>query len=119
MNAGNITLDLDIDEVSLNIDTAIPCGLIITELVSNALKYAFPNSRKGKITVVLNKGLDKSFTLIVKDNGVGFPVNFDFNSVKSLGLQLVKVLTNQLDGLLKINHGIGTEVIISFSEMSY
>jgi two-component sensor histidine kinase len=117
--AENIALELDIDEVPLNIDTAIPCGLIISELVSNALKYAFPNKTVGVIHVELHSEIDNYLTLIIKDNGRGFPVNFDLKSVKSLGLQLVYILTNQLEGTLEINHRIGTEFKINFSQISF
>jgi two-component sensor histidine kinase len=114
----NIALELDIDELFLNIDTAIPCGLIISELVSNALKYAFPNNNAGVIHVELYPEIDNYLTLLVKDNGIGLPINFDIKSVKSLGLQLVNVLTTQLEGTLEINHCVGTEFQIKFSQSS-
>jgi two-component sensor histidine kinase len=91
MNIGQIDLELDIENFALNINTAIPCSLIINELVSNALKYAFPNTTKGTIKVNLHSVNEKEFILIVKDNGVGFPCNWSFNKLKTLGLQLVNV----------------------------
>ncbi len=118
LNSGSVTLELDIEDVSLNIDTAIPCGLIINELVSNALKYAFPDNRTGTITVALHSSdKNSNFILVVKDNGVGFPKAIDFNTGKSLGLQLVKVLTKQLKGRIEIDHNTGYQFRVSFSEI--
>jgi PAS domain S-box-containing protein len=117
LNAGDVTLELDIDEVSLNIDTAIPCGLIINELVSNALKYAFPDRRTGTIRVALHADRDRHFTMIVEDNGVGFSLEFDLNKVKSLGFQLVNVLAKQLKGSLEIDQTNGSKFQVRFSEI--
>lgn len=115
LKAGNIALELDIDDVNLDIDTAIPCGLIINELVSNALKYAFPNKLVGKITVALQADIDNTFTLIVQDNGIGFPDEWDIQSAKSLGIQLIKILTKQIKGIIKLDKTIGSKFIIRFS----
>ncbi len=115
--ASPITLELDIDKITLNVDTAIPCALIINELVSNALKYAFPDNQEGKISIVLHSENTRHLILIVRDSGQGLPKDFDFNTTKSLGLQLVKVLTNQLEGTLEIDCKSGTEFRISFSEI--
>jgi PAS domain S-box-containing protein len=117
VKASLITLELDIDEITLNIDTAIPCGLIINELVSNALKYAFTDSQEGKIRIGLHTEDGQQFTLIVRDSGKGLPKDFDFSTTKSLGLRLVNVLTDQLEGTLEIDCRSGTEFRISFSEL--
>jgi len=109
-----VDLRFSINEVNLTIDTAIPCGLIISELVSNALKYAFPNGREGIIEVILTAAPDNRCHLTVKDNGVGFPPDLEFTKPKSLGLQLINVLTEQLEGTLSFNLDQGTEVNISF-----
>ena len=98
----NIKPILEIENVSLNIETAVPCGLIISELVSNSLKYAFPNERKGEIYVSL-KTVDDKYELIIRDNGIGLPEELDFNNLETLGLLLVNNLTEQIDGELTIN----------------
>jgi two-component sensor histidine kinase len=116
LNSGNITLKLNIDEVNLNIDTAIPCGLIINELVSNALKYAFPDNQRGTISISLHSGHHQHLTLIVKDDGVGLPMDWDLKNVKSLGLQLVKVLTKQLKGTIEIDRNRGSQFRVDLSE---
>jgi two-component sensor histidine kinase len=115
-NIGNINLTLEIDEITLTIDTALSCGLIINELVSNALKYAFPNNRSGEISVSLRSSLDKHFILIVKDNGVGFPPDWDLKSANSLGIELVNVLVQQLQGTIELDRSTGSKFQISFSE---
>jgi PAS domain S-box-containing protein len=109
-----VNLEFYIHEVNLSIDTAIPCGLIISELVSNALKYAFPKGREGTIEVILTAEPEDRCHLTVKDNGVGFPPDLEFANPKSLGLQLINVLTEQLEGDLSFNLDQGTEVNISF-----
>ncbi len=109
---------LEIDNVDLNMETAVPCGLIITELVSNSLKYAFPNEMKGKIFVSLKSKGDK-YELIVKDNGIGLPEELDFNNLESLGLLLVKNLTEQIEGHINFNFSHGTEFKIIFKELKY
>ncbi|MFP5269997.1 PAS domain S-box protein [Coleofasciculus sp.] len=109
-----VNLEFYIHEVNLTIDTAIPCGLIISELVSNALKYAFPDDREGTIEVFLTAESGDRCHLTVKDNGVGFPPNLEFAKPKSLGLQLINVLTEQLEGDLSFNLEKGTEVNITF-----
>lgn len=96
-----IQLDLQLDNIDLNIDTAIPCGLIITELLSNAIKYAFPDDRAGTIWVEF-RDLGDRLRLSVCDNGVGLPDDFDLDESESLGLQLVTSLTEQLHGELDI-----------------
>ncbi len=116
LNSGNVKLELDIDEVNFNIEIAIPCGLIINELVSNALKYAFPNNRSGIIRMVIRSEGNNTYTMIVEDNGVGFPIECDLNKVKSLGLQLVNVLVKQLKGTLEIDQSWGSKFQIRFSE---
>ena len=113
----DINLSLNLEEVHLKLDKAIPCGLIISELISNSLKYAFPNQAKGTIYLSLAFDENNYFRLMVKDDGVGFPHNWESGEVKSLGLQLVKVLTNQLDGTLELDHKDGTEFRISFLEL--
>jgi two-component sensor histidine kinase len=106
------------DNVSLGIDTAIPCGLIITELVSNALKHAFSNKKKGTIKVELTHK-DDSILLSVSDNGIGLPKDFDVCSAGSLGLQLVNTLVKQLDGKLNVRSIEGTVFEIEFQELKY
>jgi len=117
VNASYITLELDIEEITLNIATAIPCALIINELASNALKHAFVANQTGKINIALHTEDNKHFTLIVRDSGSGIPKDFDLNTTKSLGLQLVNVLTSQLEGTLAIDCRSGTEFRISFLEL--
>ena len=121
VNSNDITLNLNVDNVLIGVDTAIPCGLIVSELVSNSLKYAFPSGGKGEIRVELHSHDRDNFTLIVGDDGIGFPENLDFKKTESLGLQLVCTLTEQLDGAIELtrNKSRGTEFRISFSELKY
>ena len=111
-----IALQIEIDDISLNIDTAIPCGLLINELVSNALKHAFKHQPKGQIKVQLQPGQNKQLCLTVSDNGVGFPHDLDFRNTESLGLQLVCTLTEQLEGTVEMNCDRGTTFNIIFQE---
>ena len=113
-----INLELYLDEVAFKIDTAIPCGLIINELVSNALKHAFLNQAKGTIYITLHFDEDNSYTLIVRDNGIGLPPNWESKTVNSLGLKLVEILANQLEGTLQVNSRCGTEFSLKFRELS-
>ncbi|MBD2503327.1 PAS domain-containing protein [Anabaena azotica FACHB-119] len=108
-----IRLNIQVEDVSLDIETAIPCGLIINELVSNALKYAFPHNRGGEIQVRLFQEKDQSLTLVVQDNGIGLPAEFDNKKAKTLGITLVQGLVKQLRGKLEIQSQVGTEFKIS------
>ncbi|MCI0716804.1 MAG: ATP-binding protein, partial [Chlorobi bacterium] len=111
----NIDLFIKTDEVKLSIDIAIPCGLIINELVTNALKYAFPNGKSGKVEIELSNIHNNHYELVVKDNGVGFPHNIDFKNTSSLGLQLVNTLVGQIDGEIEMENHAGTAYRIRFT----
>lgn len=113
-NANLIKLNINIDNIQLNVDTAIPCGLMLNELVSNALKYAFAPGQKGEIAITLSRRNGGLLELIVKDNGVGLPKDFDIKSSKSLGLKLVNILTKQLKGNLDYQVENGTEFKLTF-----
>ena len=117
-NVREITLNIDVGEIWLTIDTAISCGLIINELVSNSLKHAFPNaSSENKVEIVLRPISDNNFRLIVSDNGVGFPQDIDFQNTESLGLQLVCTFVEQLEGTIDLERTQGTTFIITFKEL--
>ncbi len=103
--------------IHLNMDTSVPCGLIINELVTNSIKHAFPNEM-GEITVKLDRDHDEFF-ITVTDNGVGFPEELDFRNTKTLGLQLVNSLVNQIDGSITISRDGGTSFSIRFKELKY
>lgn len=113
---GQIHLHQQIDPLSLSIETAIPCGLIINELVSNALKHAFPDRPGGEIWLEFRAAPNSQLILRVGDNGIGMPPEVDFRRSKSLGLALVTTLVKQLQGTIEINNTGGTEFCISFSE---
>jgi PAS domain S-box-containing protein len=112
-----IKTNLIIEDINLNIDTAIPLGLIINELVTNIVKYAFPNS-KGIITIKLNS-LPEHMELTIADDGIGFPKDVNMKNIDTLGLELVKNLVNQLEGNLILNRKNGTEFKITFKEVKY
>jgi two-component sensor histidine kinase len=114
-----ITLALDMDNITLGIDTAIPCGLIIHELVTNALKHAFPDGRKGEIRLSMEVNDAGQYTLVVSDNGIGFPPDIDFQNTASLGLQLVTTLTEQLEGAITLENNGGTAFTVVFAELHY
>jgi PAS domain S-box-containing protein len=118
VDVDHINLKLELDKVALNVDTAIPCGLIINELVSNALKYAFPNNAKGTIYIVLHVEKYNHYTLIIRDNGIGLPPNWELKAVNSLGLKLVQILVQQLEGTLQVNSRWGTEFSLNFCGLS-
>jgi PAS domain S-box-containing protein len=110
----NVTIAVKADQLFLNLDYSIPCGLIINELVSNAFKYAFPDGIKGKIDIIVKK-LHNFVELIVIDNGVGIKPEIDIKNTESLGLQLVTSLVEQLNGeLFHTNLNSGTEIKITF-----
>jgi PAS domain S-box-containing protein len=115
-NSGAVKLDLAVDPVFLSIDTAIPVGLVINELVSNSLKYAFPNGRPGTISIDFHTENDDQFSLVFRDDGIGVPEEFDLDKAPSLGLRLVKILTGQLGGKLAFRRTGGTEFKITFKE---
>jgi len=136
---GDVDMQLDIEEIFLGMDTAVPLGIIINELVSNSLKHAFPAGRRGNICIKLsrtegnagNKSISNitnnigskssvekniQYTLVVSDNGLGFPENIDFRSTDSLGLQLVNILVEQLEGTIELENGSGTTFKIWFKD---
>ncbi|MDP3444630.1 MAG: sensor histidine kinase, partial [Ignavibacteria bacterium] len=112
-----VTLKIDIQNVFLELDTAIPCGLLLNELTTNALKYAFPNSNEIKEPSIKISCLikDNYYKLIFEDNGIGLPesINFELEQL-SLGLNLVKMLVYQIEGTIKIEREKGTKYIIEF-----
>lgn len=95
-------------DLSLSIETGIPCGLIINELISNSLKHAFKDGRKGVITIAMTQGGTHDYTMIISDNGVGFPRDVDFKKTSSLGLQLVNNLVLQLEGDISLDCSSGS-----------
>jgi PAS domain S-box-containing protein len=108
-----VDLELKIQDIYLNLDIAIPCGLIINEILSNALKYAFQKNEKGKIGIRLSI-LEQEITLVIRDNGVGLPAHIDYRNTESLGLQLVVTLVDQLGGTIKLDRLKGTKFTIVF-----
>jgi PAS domain S-box-containing protein len=110
-----ITLTIDIHDIFLAIDTVIPLGLIINELISNSLKYAFPEGMKGEIALAVQRQ-DHTLTMLFKDNGVGIPEDFDWRNAKSLGLRLVVSLVDQLDGTIERDRSSGTMFTIVVKE---
>ena len=109
-----IQLALDVQPVPMSINTAVPCGLIINELVSNALKYAFEGKQEGQISIRLSQPDPSTLLLVVKDNGIGLPRGFDLGKAETLGLKLVNGLTQQISGKISLKNGRGTEFIIQF-----
>lgn len=104
---------VNVENVLLSIDIAVPCGLIINELVSNSLKHAFMQGQKGKISIEFNHD-GESYVLKIADNGIGFPENVDFKNTKTLGLQLINTLVKQLSGSIDIYKDRGTSFKIIF-----
>jgi two-component sensor histidine kinase len=124
---GNISTSFikDIEEdIFFDIDVSVPLGIIINELVSNSLKYAFPDKDNGEIRIGLNReetgvfdceDYESNFVLTVSDNGIGIPEDIDIENLDSLGLQLVISLVEQLDGELELKRANGTEFTIRFT----
>jgi PAS domain S-box-containing protein len=117
-DAGNVKLNLDVAGVFLGIDTAIPCGLIVNELISNALKHAFPGGRAGQLTVRMRQ-CEESYVLEVSDDGAGLSHPPDMENSQSMGLQLVTLLTEQLDGTLSVDTSRGTKFRIIFKDRGH
>lgn len=107
-------MKINANNVLLGVDAAVPCGLILNELVSNSLKYAFPSGKSGEICINLYVHNDKHLALSISDNGIGFPQNLDFQNTETLGLQLVTALTGQLSGSIEIERNMGTKFKIIF-----
>lgn len=115
IDGARVSTKINVADVVLEIDSAIPCGLIINELITNCFKYAFPQGRSGEVTVNFIK--DRStYILTIRDNGIGLPAGFDYRQTPTLGMQIVNVLAKQLLGTFEISSDRGTEALITFSE---
>lgn len=124
-NPSDVNIFFDVERIKLDINTSIPLGLILNELLTNSLKYAFPHDENGlsivpdgKVTVKLHKN-DGGYRLIVEDNGVGLPANFDINNNSSLGLQLINTLSQQIDGHVSYLSNGGTSFTLDFKDKLY
>lgn len=113
-DASGVRLSLKIANISLPLDTAIPCGLIINELLTNALKHAFQGSQKGEVEVRVELLRADTVLLTVRDSGTGFPADVDFQKTTTLGMQLVNTLTAQINGTIGLVHDQGTTFSITF-----
>jgi len=113
VNPDAIALEITAADIALDIDTAVPCGLILNELLSNSLVHAFPAGR-GQISIDFRSQDEKIFTLTVRDNGVGLPWTLDYRKAESLGWQLINALAGQLGGTIEVSSRPGTLVKIVF-----
>jgi two-component sensor histidine kinase len=109
-----IRMDIDAKGIFLGIDLAVPCGLILQELISNAIKHAFPDGRKGEIILSFKKQDHGTFNLCLSDNGIGIPSNINFQKPQSLGFQLVSNLSCQIAGSFTVTQNKGTSFFIDF-----
>ena len=110
-----IKLNLKVEDVMVDVNTSVPLGLIVNELLTNSMKYAFPGDRSGEIELEFSCSGDE-YLLRVADNGVGFPEDVDYKNTSSLGLQLVTSLTEQINGKISLRNKNGTEFRITFKE---
>lgn len=115
LEPGSISMDIRTEDVRLGIDTAVPCGLIINELVANSLKHAFPGGRKGSITIDFCSVGDNRIMISVVDNGVGFPEGIDICKAETMGLKMVYNLTEQLGGKIELERKGGTTFKVTFN----
>ena len=113
-----ITVDYDLCYAEMNIETVMPCGLIVNELVINALEHAFPNGKTGTIYLGLTQA-DQEITLTVQDDGVVFPPEMDYQNSDNMGWQLICLFAEQLEAKLDVNHELVTSVKLTFSELNY
>ena len=116
INPGKIDLIIQTDgDVYVDINKAIPCGLILNELISNALKHAFPGDRHGELQIIIRETKNTEIEIVVRDNGLGLPDDVDIHQPRSVGLYLVNGLVkNQLDGQIEVRRDNGTEFRIKF-----
>ena len=114
----NVKLNIEVPEIYFNIDTAIPLGLIINEIITNSLKYGIPGNNSGTIYVRLTKNSDSNFTMYIGDSGIGISNEIDYRTSNSLGLMLIHKLSHQLKGNLELDKlKTGTNYIINFQEV--
>jgi two-component sensor histidine kinase len=118
LNSEQVKLNLKTEDIMLDVNTAVPLGLIVNELVSNSMKHAFPDEREGEIDIRFFKE-DDNYVLVVKDDGVGMPPDLDINTTETLGLQVVDSLITQIHGDLKLIREGGTKFQISFREPDF
>lgn len=109
-----VELKSDVDKLFLQVNKAIPCALAINELVMNSIKHAFPGGRQGEISVKLKALDNKNTSLIVADNGIGLPEDFDIETPNTLGMQIINALVGQLHGVLRVEKDKGTSFVIEF-----
>lgn len=117
VSANHIKSEVNVENIEIGIDTAIPCGLIINELVTNSVKHAFPNNN-GRVKVKITSHHD-DIELLISDDGIGLPENLDYEKTESLGLKLVKSLVDQIDGHMTLHTNDGTSIEIIFQEIKY
>jgi two-component sensor histidine kinase len=114
-NGAKIKLQLDVSDEVLDLDTAIPVGLMLNELLTNSYKYAFPEDKEGSVTVALSRKEDNSYEMRVSDDGVGIINKNRFKSGKTLGVNLIRGLARQLRGSVEwLERQQGTEVLVRF-----
>jgi len=115
----SLQLHCNCARILVNIETASPCGLIVNELMTNALEHAFSKACSGQVTTTLQQNEQGLITLVVADDGIGFPDDLDYRQTESLGWQLICLLTNQLEGTVNLFSPPGTRVVVTFSELAY
>jgi PAS domain S-box-containing protein len=116
VNRERVSLELDLKSASMVLDTAIPCGLIVNELVTNSLKHAFADGMAGEVGVAFSGSSEAGYQLRVWDSGSGMPDDLDFRRTRSMGLKLVAILTEQLDAGVTLDRDGGTAFTITFQE---
>lgn len=114
INSHSIRLNAELEEIQIDINRAVPFGLMANELLTNSLRHAFPDGKKGEIQIKLHPIHQGKFEFVVSDNGVGFPKDLDFQTTHSLGMQLVNTLVEQIDGDIELHRGKGTKFKITF-----
>ncbi len=117
VNQGRISVSTKIEDLMLKLDIVIPLGLIITEIISNIFKYAFPDNRNGNVVIEFRGVGEKQYKLIISDDGIGLPKDYDFRNSNTLGFQLIYSLSEQLDGFVNIVTGNGTKFDITLREI--
>jgi two-component sensor histidine kinase len=111
-----VGVNVEARELMLSLDLAVPCGLIANELITNALKHAFPDGRKGMVVASLELRADRMVVLTVSDNGTGLPDGLDVNASPSMGLSTVRALVEQIGGTLSVSSRPGARISVIFPQ---